>query len=111
MSSLQNMLNNNPMLNFKNDAEFIAYFSDLIDRLKDFWNNPNSEFNRADDDIGDWVNDHKQTWRLPTNINSYYRRIIHKMVNENDLYSESHDVDDGEDKKSRQITLFNIPKE
>jgi hypothetical protein len=111
MSSLQTMIDNNPMLNFRNEADFIAYFSDLIDRLKDFWNNQNSEFNRTDDDIGNWVNDHKKSWRLPTNINSYYRRIIHKMVDESDLYSDSHDVDDGEDKKSRQITLFNVPKE
>lgn len=110
MSSLQNILDNNPMLNFKNEAEFTVYFSDLINRLKDFWNNPNSEFIKNDDDIGDWVNANKQSWRLPTNINSYYRRIIHEMVNESDLYSESHDVDD-EDKKSRQITLFNVPKE
>ena len=38
--------------------------------------NPNNQFNRTDDDIGEWVNVHKNAWRLPVNINSYYRRII-----------------------------------
>lgn len=106
MSKLQDMLNNDPMLNFKNEEDFINYFSDLLDRLNDYWGNKDSEFNRNDNDIGEWVNEHKNAWRLPVNINSYYRRIIHTMANENNIYSESSNVDDSVDRMSRQIVLF-----
>jgi len=107
---LQNILNNNPMLNFKNEEDFRDYFSDLLDRLNDFWGNRDSGFNRIDNDIGEWVNEHKNAWRLPVNINSYYRRIIHTMASENNIYSESSNVDDTTDRMSRQIVLFTTPK-
>ena len=109
MSKLQDMLNKNPMLNFNSEEDFRNYFSDLLDRLNDYWGNRDSEFNRNDDDIGEWVNQHKNAWRLPININSYYRRIIHTMANENNIYSESSDVDDTTDRMSRQIVLFTTP--
>ena len=107
---LQNILNNNPMLNFKNEEDFRDYFSDLLDRLNDFWGNRDSGFNRNDNDIGEWANEHKNAWRLPVNINSYYRRIIHTMASENNIYSESSNVDDTTDRMSRQIVLFTTPK-
>lgn len=110
MSQLQNMLDKDPLLNFKNDQEFTDYFSDLMDRLNDFWGNPNNQFNRTDDDIGEWVNAHKNAWRLPVNINSYYRRIIHNIAKENNIYSESSNIEGTVDRNSRQIVLFTTPK-
>ena len=106
MSKLQNMLNKEPMLNFKNEQDFGDYFSDLMARLNEFWLDRDNNFNRTDYDIGEWVNIHKNAWRLPVNINSYYRRIIHTIASEYNIYSESIDVDDKADRMSRQIVLF-----
>ena len=109
MSKLQNMLNNNPMLNFENEEKFRNYFSGLFNRLNNYWGSQDTEFEENDRDIGEWVNEHKNAWRLPVNINSYYRRIIHTMASEYNIYSESSDVDDSADRLSRQIVLFKVP--